>query len=374
MKTTRCSEEFAYYGGKSMPKKILFVFLAIMLVLSVVAVAACAKEAPAPAPAPMSPAEFYGKNTAVITDAWAAGTGTDFIARLFASFWSDFMGGSAVVKNIIGGGGLVCTNQTYKAKPDGLTLQLTAYGANLAGPKLFKLEGVEYDITKFGYIGMIGDEAYVLAIGADLPYNTVAEFLADPEAKKLKFGCTSKAGGAALGTAMGAYLLGLPEQSVISGYSGSVDVGLNIGRGEIAAMAYQAGTIKREADKGFVKPLVTIDTRRNPMFPDIPAITEVIDLTPEQKKTLEVYNFFMKSGYALIMSPGVPKDRLEYVRAGFDKMVADKGFLSMAKMRFGGAMPPPVSGKDLEKLILNVGQASEEDIAILVGMGDKYIK
>ena len=326
--------------------------------------------APAPAPKPESAEEFYAKNAVTIVCPFGAGGGTDFAARLVAAFWADAMGGTARVKNMPGGGTVVATNFVWKAKPDGLTLEVCPFGTSLAATTLFKAEGKEFDITKFNYIGMYGDEPYTLAIGKDLPYNSVADL---QKVKGLKLSTTSKTGGPPLGGALALYLLGLEDGAVITGYDSTPECALAIARGEVHGDVHPSGSIKAEVDKGFLKPIANVGFVKSALFPDTPPISEVLTLTPEQEKLLNLYANAFKAGRVLLAPPGVPEDRLKFMQDSFAKMVELSGFQQHAKARYQ-VFEPPLLAKELTAVIQDVAATPEAEVARMGEIANKYIK
>ena len=358
-----------------------FMIILMVLALSVALIlGACAKPAPAPAPTPApapapapkpeSAAEFYAKNAVTIICPFGAGGGTDFAARLVSAFWPDAMGGNARVKNMPGGGTVVATNFVWKAKPDGLTLEVCPFGTALAATTLFKAEGKEFDITKFNYIGMYGDEPYTLAIGKDLPYNSATDL---QKAKGLKLSTTSKTGGPPLGSALALYLLGLDDGAVITGYDSTPECALAIARGEVQGDVHPSGSIKAEVDKGFLKPIVYLGFIKSALFPDTPPISEVLTLTPEQEKLLKLYASAFKAGRVLLAPPGVPEDRVKFMQDGFAKMVELSGFQRHAKARYK-VFEPPLLAKELTAVIQEVAATPEADVAKMNEIANKFIK
>ena len=378
-------------------RKLMLVFLVVALTL-VLVLGACAQPAPTPSPPPVqkpapvaspapapvaapspaaspsptatSAADFYSKNSATIIVGWGAGSGTDFAARLVAVFWPDAMGGVARVKNVTGGGGIVSTNQVWKAKPDGLTLDVAPFGTALAAPHLFKQEGKEFDIAKFTYVGMFGDEPYTLAIGKHLPYSSVADL---KKAKGLKFGTSSKTGGTPLGCALGIDLLGLENASVVSGYASAVEIALAVARKELDGFVYQSSTAKAEIDKGFMKPIVNIGFAKSQIFPAIKPISEEIKLSPDQERLLKVYSSAFLGGRVVFATPGIPEDRVQFLRESFDKMVANKGFQDHTIARYQ-SFEPPLKGSGVEALIKELVTVPQSEIDKLNQLVEKYIK
>ncbi|SEB16379.1 tripartite tricarboxylate transporter substrate binding protein [Variovorax sp. YR216] len=105
----------------------------------------------------------------------AAGGGNDMIARVVADRWGRLLGQSMVVDNQSGGGGVVASQATAHAAPDGYTLMQGYVATHGTTPATRK---VSYDAIKdFTPIGMIGATPNVLTVNASVPANTVDEFI-----------------------------------------------------------------------------------------------------------------------------------------------------------------------------------------------------
>jgi tripartite-type tricarboxylate transporter receptor subunit TctC len=105
----------------------------------------------------------------------AAGGGNDMIARVVAERWGPLLGQNMVVDNQSGGGGVVASQVTAHAAPDGYTLMQGYVATHGTTPATRK---VSYDaIRDFTPIGMIGATPNVLAVNASVPASTVDEFI-----------------------------------------------------------------------------------------------------------------------------------------------------------------------------------------------------
>lgn len=105
----------------------------------------------------------------------AAGGGNDMIARVVAERWGKLLGQTFVVDNLSGGGGVIACQTTAHAAPDGYTLMQGYVATHGTTPATRR---VSYDAIKdFTPIGMIGATPNVLAINANVPAQTVKEFI-----------------------------------------------------------------------------------------------------------------------------------------------------------------------------------------------------
>ena len=105
----------------------------------------------------------------------APGGGNDMIARVVTERWGKLLGQTFVVDNLGGGGGVVACSTTAHSAPDGYTLMQSYVATHGTTPATRK---VNYDALKdFTPIGMIGATPNILAVNANVPAKTVAEFI-----------------------------------------------------------------------------------------------------------------------------------------------------------------------------------------------------
>ena len=105
----------------------------------------------------------------------AAGGGNDMIARVVTERWGALLGQPFIVDNQSGGGGVVASQLTARAAPDGYTLMQGYVATHGTTPATRK---ITYDpIKQFTPIGMIGATPNVLVVNANVPVKNVAEFI-----------------------------------------------------------------------------------------------------------------------------------------------------------------------------------------------------
>ena len=102
----------------------------------------------------------------------AAGGGNDMIARVVTERWGALLGQSFIVDNQSGGGGVVASQITARAAPDGYTLMQGYVATHGTTPATRR---ITYDpIRQFTPIGMIGATPNVLVVNANVPARTVS--------------------------------------------------------------------------------------------------------------------------------------------------------------------------------------------------------
>jgi len=112
------------------------------------------------------------------------GGGVDLVARTIGERITKALGQPVIVDNQSGGGGIVGSQNTARAAPDGYTLMVGYVGTHGTNPAVRKLP---YDAVKdFTPIAMVGGTPNVLVVPPSLPVKTLPEFIAYAKANKGK--------------------------------------------------------------------------------------------------------------------------------------------------------------------------------------------
>ena len=139
-------------------------------------------------------ADAYPTKPIRVVVPFAAGGAADAVARLIAQPLAERLGQSVVVENKAGASGVVGTQFTARAAPDGYTLMIgtqSTHGVN----KLF-LKDIGYDpIKDFDAVTMISSYGNVLVVPANSPFKSLDQLIEHARAHpgQLTFG-TSGAG------------------------------------------------------------------------------------------------------------------------------------------------------------------------------------
>ncbi|MFH0914711.1 MAG: tripartite tricarboxylate transporter substrate-binding protein [Chloroflexota bacterium] len=382
--------------GRFGQAKLVVVSLLVLVLVFGTLLGACAKPAPAPSPSPKpspapttpspspspkpspsptpSPAalveEFYKKNTVTMWIPVTPGGATDLAGRLFASKWKEVTGGTMEVLNKPEAGGLAAVNETYRTKADGLVITIGPLGTRITGAFAFEEPGVQFEADKFTYIGYFGDAPYALGVSSKLPQKTIADL---KNAKGLKFGGRGKASGPTQAPALAAYLFGL-DATVVSGYGGAAEVAAAIAKGELHGMSFSAGTIKDNVDKGWLHPSVlSVGYSRSALFPEAPAVSQALKLTPEQDTLLKLFTVIFASGQVIFAPPSLPADRVTFLRNAFNKITDLKEFQDFIVSRWG-MVDPPSKGEEIAAQVKTLVSMPRSQIALLDKATAPFVK
>jgi tripartite-type tricarboxylate transporter receptor subunit TctC len=315
-------------------------------------------------------ADFYKENRVTLMVPFSAGGGTDVEARLWAAFWANITGGSIIVKNLPGGGGIKAVNAVYAAKPDGLTMGILSL-STLSLNHIFKEPGVKYDIGKFNYLGWIGRYDLVAALSSRSSYTTL-EDLKKAKPKGLKAAAAGRT--MEISAAMTWHLLDLNKCVVVSGFAGGPERALAVGRGEADMMTTDAPDLRQWHGQGYTKsPFIYLSSERTDLWPKTPAVSEAIDMTPKKTRLWEIYSSLSPSR-PIFLPPGVPNDRIEFLRDAFVKIVTYKGYRKTVKKAYGIAQPRHKTGEEVVKIVTKLAAKSESELAEFVKTLDSYVK
>ncbi len=202
----------------------------------------------------------------------AAGGGTDIIARLISQQLTTVWGQQVIVDNRPGGGGVIATDITAKAVPDGYTLLLQSVGISYA-PALYKK--LPFDIKRdIVAVTIVGSQPFVLAVHPSLPVKSVTELvrLAKIKPGEILFASGGVSGASHLGSELFRVIAGINIVHVP--YKGTGPGVTALLTGEVQMAIAGVGTMLPHAKSGKVRALAVTGAKRSPAAPDLPTVAE----------------------------------------------------------------------------------------------------
>lgn len=122
-------------------------------------------------------AQSYPSKPITLIVPYAAGGSVDAVARLVSDRLAAKLGGSIVIENVAGAGGVIGTLRASRAPADGYTL-LFSVESTIVIAKLVSPSIVQYDAAgDFVPISMVGSSPLVLLGRKDFPANNIAELM-----------------------------------------------------------------------------------------------------------------------------------------------------------------------------------------------------
>ena len=306
---------------------------------------------------PAEPAEdmasFYQGKVVRLVVASSPGGSTDINARLLAPALERYLKCTVVVVNKAGAGGMVGTNDFYNSSPkDGLTLMISMEGLPLA--QALGAAGVRFDCRKFGWIAGLYKDSRSLQVAVGSPYKTLDDLRKLKQAKAAVSSVTSPAGPQVI---LAIEALNLENAKLVKGYPGSTEIKLALMRMEADFTVQSKSHIMRK--DSFMRPLITVEEERDPDFPDLPTITEM-KIKPETMRMMELIMKGNASGRALITPPGVPNEKIAFLRKVTAAALKDADYVASVKK--ADLFSNPISGEKTAESVEKALNASPEEL------------
>jgi tripartite-type tricarboxylate transporter receptor subunit TctC len=304
-------------------------------------------------PALASDAFFKGKTITVYCGG-PAGGGYDLYARLFARHFGQHVPGgpSVMVSNVPGGGGLIGVNLLYNvAARDGTALGIVRQ--SVGEDQAMRMQGVQYDVRKFNWIGRIAANVELTYVWHTTPVAT----LEDVKAREVLL--------ASVGGSLDNFPLLLNEMigtrfKIVKGYHATTEAKMAVERGEVdgsySSVASMMAARKDWTTNELVTILVQFGPERHPAMPRIPSIVEFAK-TSEDRSLLEFLTGSSVVGRSVVAPPEVPAERTRELRAAFDATMTDQEFLADARLL--SAEISPLLAEGLGRIIETALGASE---------------
>ncbi len=201
-----------------------------------------------------------------------AGGGADMIGRATTERMAKVLGQSITVENIAGGSGVIASQTTARATPDGYTLIQAYVATHGTSPATRKLP---FDALKdFTPIGMIGTAPNVLCVNPGVPVQDLKSFIAYVRARpgKLAYGSA----GAGTLTHLVGELFKLQTGTFMTHipYRGAAPAIVDLIAGQTQASFPSLAGATPHIRTGRIRPLAVTGSRRHPLFPDVPTFAE----------------------------------------------------------------------------------------------------
>jgi tripartite-type tricarboxylate transporter receptor subunit TctC len=225
-------------------------------------------------------AQTYPERPLTLVVPFAAGSGTDAVARVVAQKLAERLKQPVVIDNRAGANAQIGVEYAAKAAPDGYTLLMATATSHSANPALYK--SLRYDpIRDFTPIARTGILPFVVAVKPSLPVKNVRELIDYARANpgKVSFAApnsTSMLAAEALGRMANAELINVAYKSAPQALT-------DILAGHLDMYVVDFGVGLASIRSGKLRPLAMTNARRSPLLPDVPVLADTLpgfDLNP----------------------------------------------------------------------------------------------
>jgi tripartite-type tricarboxylate transporter receptor subunit TctC len=206
---------------------------------------------------------------------FAAGGGSDLLARIIAEPLSKSLGQPIVVENKPGGGATIAADLVAKSAPDGYTWLFTTAGPQITNPYL--MGQLPYDPFKdFAAVAMLAKSVNVLVVHPGVPAKTVRELIDYARANPGKLNFSSSGIGASSHLA-GELFKQLAEVDIIHvPYRGTGPSTTDLLAGNVHMAIDSASTLLPHIKSGGLRALGFATLERQPALPDLPTIADTL--------------------------------------------------------------------------------------------------
>ncbi len=214
-------------------------------------------------------AQGYPEKPIRVIVPFAAGSGTDILARIVTDELRTTLNTSFVIDNRAGASGQIAAELAAKANPDGYTLFLSTNTPHSANPFLFKK--IQYDPVKdFSAISRLIYYVFVLVVNPNAGIKTVPDLIAHIKANP---GKTSYAFGNSTGQVNGAYFVSAAKlDSLPVPYKSTPPAMTDLVGGRVQWMFVDAASSQGQIKAGRLRAIALMGDKPLDTMPELPPV------------------------------------------------------------------------------------------------------
>ena len=257
---------------------------------------------------------------------YAAGGGTDIVARLIGDQMSRALGRTVIVENQVGGGSTIANDRVARSAPDGSTILINHVGL-LAAPSLFL--NLRYDTqTAFEPVGLVNNAPMLLVGRKTIPGANPKELVEwiKTQGPKANFAHGGIGSNSHLCAVMMGNVLGF--KPTIVAYRGSAPAITDLLAGQIDLLWDQVTNAITQVQAGSLHGIAVTSPQRLEQLKDVPTTAELG--MPEVSYTM---------WHGLYVAKGTPKETVGELNAALRKALSDPSVLG--KLKELGTLPFP---------------------------------
>jgi tripartite-type tricarboxylate transporter receptor subunit TctC len=259
---------------------------------------------------------------------YAAGGGTDTVARLIGAHMSRTLGQSVVVENVVGAGGTTANERVARSAPDGSTV-LINHVALLAAPSLFT--NLRYDTrAAFEPVGLVNNAPMVLIGRKSIPGQNAKDHVGWIKAQGAKANFAH--GGVGTNSHLCAVMMGnaLGFRPTFVAYRGSAPAITDLLAGQIDLLWDQVTNALPQIQAGTLHGIAITSAERLEELKDVPTTAE-----------LGMPDITYTMWHGLYVAKGTPAETVASLNAALRKAVSDAELV--ARLKQLGSLPFPAS-------------------------------
>jgi tripartite-type tricarboxylate transporter receptor subunit TctC len=284
---------------------------------------------------------------------YAAGGGTDLLARTWAQTLQQQLGQNVIVENMPGANGIIGTAYAAKSAPDGYTLYIATYGFPVT-PLLMK--NAQYGVSDFAPIIRTGTGPLALVVANKSPFKSAKDIVAAARAKPSVLNVATLGDGSQEQMGSQKFQQSAAVAFTEITYKGGAPAIVDLMAGHIDLMFEGLPTVMSYLKSGNLKVLGVTGSGRSSQLPDAPTFAE------QGLSGVEVYSW---TGF---LAPAkTPPAIIDKLNAAFRKGLADPALSGKIAQQFGS---DPAGGSPQEFAAFLAAQ-THENADLIAAMGIK---
>jgi tripartite-type tricarboxylate transporter receptor subunit TctC len=242
---------------------------------------------------------------------FAAGGGSDLMARASAQKMGELLGHQFVIENRGGANGTIGAVQVAQSRPDGYTIML-ATGGELALKPLLDVNLPYNPERDFDLIGMLGITPVVIAVHPSMPVRTIQEFIAMCKAQPGAVNVANSGNGGIMHLTAAMLELRAGIRVAHVAYRGAAPAVMDTAAGTTQAVVSGLPPVLAQAREGRLRILAVSTPQRSTSLPDVPTLDEA-----------GITGFDMSNAVGLVAPKNTPRPMLEVLNRTARQAVAD---------------------------------------------------
>lgn len=247
---------------------------------------------------------------------YAAGGGSDFLARTIGQTLASQVGQTVLIDNKPGANTAIAAAETARSAADGYTVLSADNGTLIFNPVLYK--SLSYNPGKdLAPVTLMGRFPMILVVGPSLPVSSAKDFIAKAKAtpEGLNYGSAGAGSPHHLAMELLKVETGLTMTHVP--YRGAAPALAEVAGGQVPAMMVDLAAGAAFIKSGKVKALAVANAKRLPQLPDVPTFAELgyknveaaalVGMVVPAATPQDVINALNKQVVAAINEPAVHK-------------------------------------------------------------------
>lgn len=281
-------------------------------------------------------AQKYPSQPIRIIVPFAAGGGTDVLARAVAAGLADRIGAQIVIENRPGAGSVTGTDAAAKATPDGYTLLYTSPAYSISPSLYKKLPFAPDDLVP---VALVAAAPLVLALHPSVPATSIKELVALLKANPKKYNYATSGNGSIVHMASELFSAMAGVDVTHIPYRGAAPAMNDVLGGQVAYIFDQVSTAAPLIEAQKLRGLAVTTLRRSVLLPNVPTMEEA------------GYPGFEAYTWSLVLAPrGTPKEVIGLLSRELNALVQTPE-MQKRLLELGAEVPPTTTPETLAEFV-----------------------